>query len=81
MVRMMALRTIQHTRMTYFKVTSLDDVKTSQQADTNAAKTMALDHLGVIAARLRSSAIRVRQRGGKDPIVALDEVLASRGLF
>ncbi|KAK0464696.1 uncharacterized protein EV420DRAFT_1725943 [Desarmillaria tabescens] len=35
-----------------FMVAALDDVKTSQ-ADNNAAKTMALDHLGVIAARIQ----------------------------
>ncbi|KAI6027546.1 hypothetical protein BKA83DRAFT_4230505 [Pisolithus microcarpus] len=59
-----------------FMVASLDDVKTSQQTDTNAAKTIALDHLGVIAARLRTSALRVRQRGGKHPVLPLDEVLS-----
>lgn len=35
----------------------MDDVKSSAQAENNAAKTMALDHLGVIAARLRSNAV------------------------
>lgn len=49
-------------------------MKTSVQIDTNAAKAIALDHLGVIAARLRSSAIKVRQRSGKNPLIALDEV-------
>jgi hypothetical protein len=33
-------------------LTSLDDIKTTQ-TDSNAAKTM--DHLGVIAARIRSN--------------------------
>ncbi|KAJ7780368.1 hypothetical protein B0H14DRAFT_3586291 [Mycena olivaceomarginata] len=34
-----------------FMLTSLDDVQTTQ-TDSNTAKTMALDHLGVIAARV-----------------------------
>ncbi|KAI6114285.1 sister chromatid cohesion C-terminus-domain-containing protein [Pisolithus sp. B1] len=62
------------------EVTSLDDVKTSQQTDTNAAKTIALDHLGVIAARLRTSALRVRQRGGKHPVLPLDEIVPSESI-
>ncbi|PCH40319.1 hypothetical protein WOLCODRAFT_67627 [Wolfiporia cocos MD-104 SS10] len=41
-----------------FLVSSLDDVKTTSQNDNNAMKTMALDHLGVVAARLRSSVIK-----------------------
>lgn len=40
-------------------MTSLDDVKTVQN-DSNAAKTIALDHLGVIAARLRTSTLKFR---------------------
>lgn len=46
-------------------MSSLDDVKMTSQTDNNAAKTIALDHLGVIAARIRSSTIKV-QRGGAD---------------
>ncbi|KAF8968942.1 hypothetical protein BDZ97DRAFT_1797116 [Flammula alnicola] len=42
-----------------FMVSSLDDVKTSSQTDSNAAKTMALDHLGVIAARIRTSVLKI----------------------
>jgi cohesin loading factor subunit SCC2 len=41
-------------------VSSLDDVKTANQGDNNAAKTIALDHLGVIAARIRSSSLCVK---------------------
>lgn len=52
-------------------------MKTTVQIDTNAAKAIALDHLGVIAARLRSSAIKVRQRSGKNPLVPLDDVCIS----
>ncbi|KAI6042629.1 sister chromatid cohesion C-terminus-domain-containing protein [Pisolithus marmoratus] len=63
-----------------FMVSSLDDVKTSQQADTNAAKTIALDHLGVIAARLRTSALRVRQRSRKHPALPLDEIVSSESV-
>lgn len=51
-------------------------MKSSSQADNNAAKTMALDHLGVIAARIRSSMLRTKQGDG-DRFVGLkplDEV-------
>jgi hypothetical protein len=41
------------------QVSSLDDVKTIQN-DSNAAKTIALDHLGVIAARLRTSTLKFK---------------------
>jgi hypothetical protein len=50
-------------------VSSLDDIKTSGQNDNNAAKTMALDHLGVIAARLRLSPTRTAR-----PISSLSSV-------
>lgn len=39
---------------------ALSDEK-SAHADSNAAKTMALDHLGVIAARIRSSTLKVQK--------------------
>ena len=61
------------------QVSSLDDVKSSNQTDNNAAKTMALDHLGVIAARIRSSMLRTKL-GDSDGFVGLkplDEVLSS----
>ncbi|KIJ60270.1 hypothetical protein HYDPIDRAFT_32393 [Hydnomerulius pinastri MD-312] len=63
-----------------FMVTSLDDVKTSVQTDTNAAKTIALDHLGVIAARLRTSSMKVRQTGGEHAIIPLDEILLTENI-
>ncbi|KAG6372819.1 sister chromatid cohesion C-terminus-domain-containing protein [Boletus reticuloceps] len=63
-----------------FMVASLDDVKTSVHIDTNAAKAIALDHLGVIAARLRSSTIKVRQRCGKHPLIPLDEILSTENV-
>lgn len=59
------------------QVASLDDVKTSVHIDTNAAKAIALDHLGVIAARLRLSTVKARQRSDKHPLVPLDEVCIS----
>ena len=40
------------------QISALDDVKTTNQNDNNAAKILGLDHLGVIAARLRSSALK-----------------------
>lgn len=63
----------------FMQVSSLDDVKSSNQTDNNAAKTMALDHLGVIAARIRSSMLRTKL-GDSDGFVGLkplDEVLSS----
>ena len=61
------------------QVSSLDDVKSSNQTDNNAAKTMALDHLGVIAARIRSSMLRAKQGTDDDGFISLkplDEVLS-----
>ena len=61
------------------KISSLDDVKSSNQTDNNAAKTMALDHLGVIAARIRSSMLRAKQGADDDGFAGLkplDEVLS-----
>ncbi|KAJ7719905.1 sister chromatid cohesion C-terminus-domain-containing protein [Mycena metata] len=70
-----------------FMVASLDDVKTSQ-TDSNAAKTMALDHLGVIAARIRTSMLKFQPgapaTGGSGEVVVkskplkpLDEIVSS----
>ncbi|KAG2115459.1 hypothetical protein DEU56DRAFT_932992 [Suillus clintonianus] len=59
-------------------VSSLDDVKTSTQTDTNAAKSIALDHLGVIAARIRSSSLKVKVRDNdRHGLHSLDEVISS----
>lgn len=61
-----------------FMVSSLDDVKTSTQTDTNAAKSIALDHLGVIAARIRSSSLKVKVHDhDKHGLHSLDEVISS----
>ncbi|KAF4617468.1 hypothetical protein D9613_005695 [Agrocybe pediades] len=64
-----------------FMVSSLDDVKTSSQTDNNAAKTMALDHLGVIAARIRTSILKVQNNpSAKKPLRPLDEIVSSLSL-
>lgn len=47
------------------KVGSLDDVKTNQ-SDTGAARSMALDHLGVIASRLRSVSLKFGSRSSTE---------------
>lgn len=60
------------------QVSSLDDVKTNSQTDSNAAKTIALDHLGVIAARIRTSILKVQQEiretASRKALKPLDEV-------
>ncbi|KAI0317644.1 hypothetical protein OF83DRAFT_1120276 [Amylostereum chailletii] len=64
-----------------FMVSSLDDIKTNNQTDNNAAKTLALDHLGVVAARLRSSNLKFKPSGPEDKgtvaLKSLDEILAA----
>ncbi|KAI0927411.1 hypothetical protein AcV5_007956 [Taiwanofungus camphoratus] len=61
-----------------FMVSSLDDVKTSQN-ENNAMKTMALDHLGVIAARLRSSMSKFQETdiSTHKKLSPLDEILSN----
>ena len=56
----------------FTKVSSLDDIKTSTQSENNAAKTMALDHLGIIAARLRPSSMRTSRSNVH--LTSVDEV-------
>lgn len=51
---------------------SLDDVNSSSQNDNNAAKTIALEHLGVIAARIRITSLKMAE--GARPLKPLDEV-------
>ncbi|KAF6755969.1 protein rad9 [Ephemerocybe angulata] len=65
-----------------FMVASLDDIKSNSQADSNAAKTMALDHLGVIAARIRTSVLKVQKANSENDskfrdLKPLDEVVSS----
>ncbi|KAF9267598.1 hypothetical protein L218DRAFT_955463 [Marasmius fiardii PR-910] len=55
-----------------FMLSSLDDVKTNH-SDNNAAKTIALDHLGVIAAKIRSSYLRLQ--GDSDEARAKSRIL------
>ncbi|KAF7365521.1 Sister chromatid cohesion protein [Mycena venus] len=66
---------------TKFMLSSLDDVKTTQ-TDSNAAKTMALDHLGVIAARIRSSMLKFQPSKDESapkskPLKPMDEIVAN----
>lgn len=50
------------------------------QIDSNAAKTMALDHLGVIAARIRSATLKYQVKVDEEakvrPLRSIDEVSA-----
>lgn len=61
------------------KVGSLDDVKTNH-SDTGAARSMALDHLGVIASRLRSTSLKFTSRSSTEgsenrSLKSMEEVL------
>ncbi len=55
-------------------MSSLDDIKSTSQNDNNAVKTLALDHLGVIAAHLRTSTLKFKRDGDKSILSPLDEV-------
>ena len=59
-------------------MSSLDDVKTSNQVENNAAKSIALDHLGVIAARIRTGTLKFKSQGRNAtesaPLKPMDEV-------
>ncbi|KAJ7246366.1 hypothetical protein C8J57DRAFT_1675032 [Mycena rebaudengoi] len=64
-----------------FMLSSLDDVKTTH-VDNNAAKTMALDHLGVIAARIRTSMLKFKPSDDgsapkSKPLKPLDEIVTA----
>ncbi|EGN98100.1 hypothetical protein SERLA73DRAFT_109431 [Serpula lacrymans var. lacrymans S7.3] len=59
-----------------FMVSSLDDVKSSQ-TDNNAAKNIALDHLGTIAARMRSSSLKVKQRQAGENVLPMEEIIST----
>ncbi len=56
------------------KVSSLDDIKSTSQGDNNAMKTLALDHLGVIAAHLRTSTLKFKRDSNEFVLAPLDEV-------
>jgi cohesin loading factor subunit SCC2 len=60
----------------------LDDVKAVNQSENNAARTIALDHLGTIAARIRASTLKF-EKASKDgghswtDLKTMDEVTPS----
>ncbi|KAI0078215.1 ARM repeat-containing protein [Panus rudis PR-1116 ss-1] len=60
-----------------FMVASLDDIKTAPQNDNNAAKTIALDHLGVIAARIRACMLKTTHPSESRKLLPLDEISTS----
>ncbi|KAH8114301.1 hypothetical protein DFH11DRAFT_1508962 [Phellopilus nigrolimitatus] len=63
-----------------YMITSLDDVKSSNN-ENNASKAMALDHLGVIACRLRANLMKWGKTGAEEitspglSLRSVDEVL------
>ncbi|CDO75304.1 hypothetical protein BN946_scf184654.g12 [Trametes cinnabarina] len=57
-----------------FMVSSLDDVKSAQN-DNNAVKILALDHLGVIAAHLRTSTLKFKRDSDESSLYPLDEIV------
>lgn len=66
------------------QVASLSDVKSISQTDNNAAKAISLDHLGVIAARIRASVLKhrsgVKAEEEDHPLSPMDEVRHDRSL-
>ncbi|RPD54662.1 hypothetical protein L226DRAFT_613702 [Lentinus tigrinus ALCF2SS1-7] len=60
-----------------FMVSSLDDIKSTSQNDNNAVKTLALDHLGVIAAHLRTSTLRFKRDPEDSILLPLDEITSA----
>jgi cohesin loading factor subunit SCC2 len=64
-------------------VSSLDDVKHNSQVENNAAKQTALDHLGVIAAKIRTTVLKFQSETtdntSKKPLYPLEDV-SSRAL-
>nr|VWP00958.1 Transcriptional repressor TUP1 [Ganoderma boninense] len=62
---------------TCIQVSSLDDIKLSSQGDNNAMKTLALDHLGVIAAHLRTSTMKFKRDLSESGLAPLDEIMSS----
>lgn len=59
------------------QVSSLDDVKSTAQ-DNNAVKTLALEHLGVIAAHIRTSTLKFKRDSEDSALSPLDEVCGRR---
>ncbi|TDL22099.1 hypothetical protein BD410DRAFT_770589 [Rickenella mellea] len=67
-----------------FMITSLDDVKSVSQSDNNAFKAIGLDHLGVIAGRLRTAMMKYGRtdserssQSREEPLKSIDEVIMS----
>ena len=60
------------------QVASLDDAKALQKEENSAAKTIALEHLGLIAARIQSGVLRYKSANVGTvvtaPLKSLDEV-------
>ena len=65
--------------MQLLQVSSLDDVKSAQN-DNNAVKTLALDHLGVIAAHLRTSMLKFKRDSDDAVLSPLDEVRSNSAI-
>ena len=59
-------------------MSSLDDVKSNSQAENNAAKQTALEHLGVIAAKIRTTILKFQRETTEDttrkPLYPLEDV-------
>lgn len=75
-----------HSTHSLQQVSSLDDIKSTSHTDNNAAKTIALDHLGVIAARIRSSMLKFQKVGNElgsksRTLKSLDEVHIVSDIF
>ncbi|CAK5269780.1 unnamed protein product [Mycena citricolor] len=60
--------------VTKYMVAALEDVKTSGDAN-NAAKTMALDHLGIIAARIRCGVLKFADAA--KPLKSIDRITST----
>lgn len=60
------------------QVNALDEKHTHSQIDSNAAKTIALDHLGVIAAKIRTATLKFQARPDEEaktrPLEPMEEV-------
>ncbi|KXN83113.1 Protein rad9 [Leucoagaricus sp. SymC.cos] len=62
-----------------YMVNALDDKHTHSQVDSNAAKTIALDHLGVIAAKIRTAMLKFQAKGDQEtkgrPLKSMEEIV------
>lgn len=65
-----------------YMVSALDDKHTHGQVDSNAAKTIALDHLGVIAAKIRSTTLKFQKKSDQGmkvkPLGSMEEIMNSQ---